>query len=85
MARKKSLLERMRANPKDNWTIAQVEKLCAKEGVEIRKPNASSHYYASSPHLRDSLSVPYKRPIKALYIKHIVGYIDAHRKARDEK
>lgn len=78
MAKKKDLLEQMRANPRDDWTIAQVEKLCAKLGLEIRVPSGSSHYVVSSPYLRDSLTVPYKRPIRPLYIKKLVSYSDAH-------
>ncbi|MDE0590443.1 hypothetical protein OU789_10940 [Halocynthiibacter sp. C4] len=78
MAKKKPLLEKMRDNPRDDWTIAQVENLCAQMGLEVRKPNGSSHYVVSSPVLRDSLCVPYKRPIRSLYIKKLVGYIDAH-------
>lgn len=78
MARKKSLLDQMRANPRGDWTIAQVESLCAKVGLEIRRPNGSSHYVVSSPLLRDSLTVPYKRPIRPIYIKKLVSYSDAH-------
>ncbi|ABF64416.1 hypothetical protein TM1040_1683 [Ruegeria sp. TM1040] len=78
MAPKKSLLERMRANPRDDWTITQVETLCKKIGLDVRKPNGSSHYVVSSKYLRDSLCVPYKRPIRALYIKNLVSYSDAH-------
>ncbi len=78
MVRKQSLLEKMRRNPRDDWTISNVETLCRQVGLEIRKPSGSSHYIISSKYLRDSLTVPYKRPIKALYIKHLVSYSEAH-------
>ncbi|GAB5447163.1 MAG: HicA-related toxin-antitoxin protein [Gymnodinialimonas sp.] len=78
MAKKLTLLERMRRNPRDDWTIADVQKLCAQHDVDIRKPTGSSHYVAASPYLRDVQTVPFKRPIKALYIKQLVSYVDAH-------
>jgi hypothetical protein len=84
MAPKKSVLEKMRANPRGDWTIAQIETLCVKVGIEIRKPSGSSHYVLSSPFLRDSLTVPYKRPIKPLYVKKLVSYTDAHQTSRKE-
>ena len=78
MVKKKDLLEKMRANPADDWTIANIETLCAKVGLEVRKPSGSSHYVVTSPYLRDAQTIPFKRPIKSLYIKQLVSYCDAH-------
>lgn len=83
MAVKRDLLEKMRANPRADWTIANVKTLCSRHGIEVRRPSGSSHYVLSSPYLRDSLTVPFKRPIKALYIKHLVSYCDGHNQAKE--
>lgn len=77
-AKKRSLLERMGDNPKDDWTIDQVKTLCDQEGLEFRQ-GAGSHSVVSSPHLRDSFTVPARKPIKPRYIKDLVGYVAAHR------
>lgn len=84
MAPKKSLLEKMRANPKGDWTIQQVCTVCDQLDIEVRKPNGSSHYVVVSAFLRDALCVPYKRPIRVIYIKHFVSYCDAHKSAKEE-
>lgn len=78
MAPKLPLLEQMRRNPRDNWTIAEVQRLCDEHGVTLMPPTRDSHYKAASPYLAAHQSVPYKRPIKPFYIKALVAMIDAH-------
>lgn len=80
-ARKRSLLERMRDNPRDGWAMKDVETLCDHYKLELRKPSSGSHYVVSSPHLAGNLTVPYKRPIKQRYIKTLVAYTMAHEDA----
>jgi len=82
----KSMFDRMSANPKGDWTIADVATLAKQEGLELRVPRGGgSHHAVVSPHLRDPLTVPYKRPIKAPYIKNLVSYTEAHRQRVAEK
>lgn len=81
MAKKRSTLDKMAANPHDDWTIENVKTLVKQEGLEIRSPSGGSHHVVSSPLLRDSVCVPHKRPIKSIYIVHLVHYAEAHRKA----
>lgn len=78
MAPKKPLLDKMRANPKGDWTIGDVQKLCDQHGVTLEPPSGSSHYKAVSPYLAGHQTVPYKRPIKPFYITSLVSMIDAH-------
>lgn len=85
MAKKQSLLDRMEANPRDGWKIEDVKALVKQEDLELRSPNGGSHYVVSSPHLRDSLCVPFKRPIKMFYIKALVSYALAHRASKERK
>lgn len=82
MAKKRTMLERMRNNPRDGWTIENIETLCNQCGLEFRKPNGGSHHVVSSPYLAGNVTVPYKRPIKQGYIKALVGYTMAHQEAK---
>jgi hypothetical protein len=73
-----SLLEKMRQNPQGGWTIKDVETVCAQYGVECHPPRGGgSHYKVSHPHVAAILTIPCKRPIKPVYIRHLVHYIKA--------
>lgn len=78
MAPKVPLLEQMRRNPQGGWGIADVQRLCDEHGIDLMKPTRDSHYKAASPYLAAHQSVPYKRPIKPIYIKALVAMVDAH-------
>lgn len=78
MAKKRPILEEMRANPRADWTIADVEKACKEHHIDFMAPSKGTHYKAASPHLTAHLTIPAHRPIKAVYIKALVGMIDAH-------
>jgi hypothetical protein len=83
IAKKADLLGRMRENPKNDWKIKDVTALCASEGLRFRD-GKGSHVVVSSSYLRDSLTVPARRPIKPYYIKELVGFVDAHREHKKE-
>lgn len=85
MAPKKPLLEQMRRNPQGDWTINAIQKLCDEHGIELQPPTRDSHYKAVSPYLAGHQSVPYKRPIKPIYIRSLVGMIDAHIAAKSSR
>ncbi|MBO9108730.1 type II toxin-antitoxin system HicA family toxin [Agrobacterium sp. S2/73] len=72
-------LEAMRRNPKGNWRIGDVQSLCKEFGVTCDKPKNGSHYKVSHPSQEKILTVPFKRPIKSVYIKLLVDFIDAVR------
>ncbi|MDJ1006615.1 MAG: hypothetical protein QNJ13_02230 [Paracoccaceae bacterium] len=78
MAKKKTLLEQMRANPRSDWTIDDVAKLCNEIGLELMPPKTGSHFKVASPRLRDICTIPAHRPIKPPYIRNVVSYADAH-------
>lgn len=74
-------LDAMRANPKGNWKIADIEALCHEFGVSCRPPSGGgSHYRVYHPKISRKLTVPFKRPIKAVYIRQLVSFIDDVRK-----
>ena len=66
-------LEAMRANPLD-WRIDDLKK--------SRGPSAStyvtggSHVYFTHARVREGLSVPARRPIKPVYIRAFVRFVD---------
>ena len=78
MASKKSLFDKMKANPRDNWKISDVKKLCKEFGLILIPPNVGSHYKIRSPILDGMLTIPARRPIKPIYIRHLVGLCEAH-------
>ena len=71
-------LEQMRRNPRGDWGIDDVRVVCRFYGVDCRRPSEASHYVISHP-LRatraEMLTIPFNRPLKAIYIKLLVGFI----------
>lgn len=71
------MLERMRANPKGDWRIADVERVCRETGADLLPPKGGSHYKLSHPKQDRVLVVPAAKPIKWKYIRQIADYLDA--------
>ncbi|RZF64004.1 type II toxin-antitoxin system HicA family toxin [Sphingomonas populi] len=78
MSRAQKLLEAMRANPKNDWQMADVERLANAYGVSLRRPKGgSSHATLSHPSQDEILTVPAAKPIKVIYIVKLVLFIDS--------
>lgn len=71
------LLDRMRANPAGDWQIRDVEKLCLEHGLLFRF-GKGSHAQAKHPAARELLTIPARRPIKPVYIRKLVRYIESY-------
>ena len=70
-------LERMRANPRADWKIADIEAVCREYGIECSPSRSgSSHYKVKHRSVPEVLTVPFKRPIKPVYIRKLVEMID---------
>jgi hypothetical protein len=69
-------IERMRANPKADWQIGDVEKACREAGVACMKPAGGSHYKVGNPKGGRRFTIPARRPIKAIYIIKLVQFLD---------
>jgi hypothetical protein len=70
-------LEQMRANPRADWKIADVEALCREFDVPVASPRGGgSHFKVHYPGMREYVTVPSRRPIKSVYIKQPVRFID---------
>lgn len=78
MSRGDKLLDAMRANPRD-WRIADVEQVCAAHGVACAAPRNGSHYKVSHRSQRAILTIPARRPIKPVYIRELVRFVDGVR------
>lgn len=73
-------LEAMRENPSGDWRIEDVAAVCREFGILCQPPRGGgSHYRVSHPSMAEKLTLPFKRPIKVIYIRKIVAFIDAVR------
>jgi hypothetical protein len=71
-------LEEIRQNPAADWRISDIEALCREFGVDCKPPRGGgSHYKVSHPRISEKLTIPFKRPIKAVYIRRLVVFIDS--------
>jgi predicted RNA binding protein YcfA (HicA-like mRNA interferase family) len=70
----------VRANPKGDWRIDDLETVAASLGIKIRK-SGGSHAVFSHPATATPLTVPARRPIKPVYIRHFLDMIDEIRGA----
>ena len=73
-------LEAMRANPRADWRIEDIIVVCRAFGIDCNAPSNGSHYNVRHSTQREILTVPFKRPIKAVYVKQLVAFVDAVRK-----
>jgi hypothetical protein len=74
------LLDRMRRNPAGDWTIHDVEVLCREYEINCSPPRGGgSHYKISHASRREILTLPFRRPVKAVYIRKLVRFIEAVR------
>ncbi len=78
MAGADKLLESMRANPRD-WRIADIERLCAGFGIACTPPRKGSHYKVAHRAVAMILTIPSHRPIKPVYVRDLVAFVDAVR------
>ncbi|WEZ84018.1 type II toxin-antitoxin system HicA family toxin [Rhizobium sp. 32-5/1] len=71
-------LENMRSNPRADWRITDVEAVCREYGIRCEASRSgSSHYKITHERMREILTMPFKRPIKPVYIRKLVAFIDA--------
>jgi hypothetical protein len=70
----------MRASPQADWRIEDIKAVCTEFGILCEAPRGgSSHFKISHPERHEILTVPFKRPIKPVYIRKLVHFIDAVR------
>ncbi len=74
------LLDDMRANPRD-WRIADIERLCGAFGIACVPPRKGSHYKVSHGAVPMILTIPAHRPIKPVYVRDLVRFVDKVRES----
>jgi predicted RNA binding protein YcfA (HicA-like mRNA interferase family) len=70
------LRQAMRRNPAGDWNMAELLTLARRHGLSVRSTGGSHHVF-SHAQLTDTLTVPARRPIKAIYIKQFLLLLDA--------
>jgi predicted RNA binding protein YcfA (HicA-like mRNA interferase family) len=74
MTKAEKLLARMRANPRD-WRIEDLESVAKRHGVQVRK-TGGSHFVFLHPDADLAVTVPFKRPIKPVYVIQLLSLLD---------
>lgn len=69
-------LAQMRSNPRGDWRISDIEVICREYGIDVRMPARGSHIGIRHP-MVGSQTIPARRPIKPIYIKEFVAFVDA--------
>lgn len=85
MTRKDKLLEKMQRNPKGDWTIADIQRLCQGLGWDCLPPTGGgSHWKIVVPGHEAILTIPARRPIKPVYVRQLVGLIEEVQNEQDD-
>jgi hypothetical protein len=61
-----------------------VRTLCRGFGLDLDRPTGGSHYGVSHATQPFHLTLPFARPIKPIYIRRLVSFVDAVRAAQEE-
>jgi hypothetical protein len=73
MARHQKLIEQMRNNPRD-WRIGDLESIADRLGISHDQEGTSHLIFRRPDGVR--LSVPAHRPIKPVYVKQFLAFIE---------
>jgi len=66
----------MKRNPAKGWRISDIEVVCRAHGANCAPPRGGgSHFKITRPGKREILTIPFKRPIKPIYIKKLVAFL----------
>ena len=74
MSKADKVLARMRANPRD-WRIEELETVARRHGIDVRK-TGGSHFVFLHSDSDLAVTVPFKRPIKPIYITQLLALLD---------
>ena len=77
MTRKAKLYAAMKANPRGDWTIADVQAVCSNYGLSCKSPTRGSHFTLSHVTIKGHLTVPARRPIKEIYIRLLIEMVES--------
>jgi predicted RNA binding protein YcfA (HicA-like mRNA interferase family) len=74
MSKAEKLLAKMRSNPRD-WRIEDLESVAKRYGVDVRK-TGGSHFVFLHPDSELAVTIPFKRPIKPVYVTQFLALLD---------
>ena len=78
MSRMEKLLEKIRNNPKD-VSYEDMDKLLRWAGFTRRtQRSGTSHFFYSKPGCPYPLTIPKKNPLKEVYVKQAIQFIDEY-------
>lgn len=77
MARIEKLLASMRRNPRNDWSIDDIQSICRAYDIACDAPKRGSHYQLRHPRIPGRLTIPARRPIKPVYILLLLEMLDA--------
>lgn len=74
MSKAGKLVERMRANPRD-WRMESLEAAARRHKIQVRK-TGGSHFVFLHPESDIAVTIPFRRPIKPIYIMQFLALVD---------
>lgn len=74
MSKADKLLAKMRANARD-WRIEDLEAVAKRHGIEVRK-TGGSHFVFHHSATELAVTIPFKRPIKPVYVMAFLALVD---------
>lgn len=79
MSKGEKILAQMRANPKNDWTIKDLQTASNTiDGLSVAPPKRGSHYTLTHPSMPDYImTLPIHNPINAVYVKKFLSMIDS--------
>jgi predicted RNA binding protein YcfA (HicA-like mRNA interferase family) len=87
MSKRDKLLQRLRNNPK-NVTFDELVTLLGQYGILLERVRGSHHVFNTEIGDKTyTLTIPYHRPLKAVYIKNaldLIAIIEAAQESNDE-
>jgi len=70
--------QKMKRQPAADWTIADVQVVCGAYDIEVVPPRGGgSHFKIRHPSQAHILTIPARRPIKVIYIRRLVAFIES--------
>jgi hypothetical protein len=76
MSQSAKRLKAMRLNPQGDWRIEDIAAICKASGVACSPPTRGDHYKISHGSQQAILTIPAHRPIKPVYIRAFLNYLD---------
>ena len=77
MTKADKLLAQMRRNPAGDWTIQDIRKLCDRLGWQCLPPSGGgSHWKIVVPGSEAILTIPARRPIKPVYVRKLLEFME---------